>query len=119
MERGFNRNNKSQILQGRKRNNKANSNKVTPLTNPNHKMKRTFASYERVIELLKAGCEIYTRRNEYLGRKDQLIYSARIWEVSDCNKISELIHHQTIEKLKNNKVILSEKPYTFLNPKTN
>lgn len=77
-------------------------------------MRKTFATYQEVIDLLKKDCEIFTHLSENFGKQGQLVYSSRVWEVSDCKEINKNIHHATVEKLKKNKVILASKPYTFL-----
>ena len=67
---------------------------------------RKFIKYEEIIELLSDDCEIYTHWDE--------INHSQIWEVSNCKNINRFIHHSTISKLKRNKIILKNKPYTFL-----
>lgn len=75
---------------------------------------KKFLPKIKVIELLKNGWEIYSRRNESFGSKGQLIYASRKYTIEDMGEGCHLVHHSTIVALQTSGVIMDKSPYTFL-----
>lgn len=58
-----------------------------------------------VIEMLKGGANIYSRRNEFKSGLGNTLYSSRTYEIEDSAGNCFPVHHKTIESLQGNGII--------------
>lgn len=66
---------------------------------------------KEVIKLMREGWEFYTWRNEVKGRRGQLVYSAREYQICGDKDLCKSLHHSVVRGLQDKKILQTSKPY--------